>query len=90
MLDSLTKKDSTPQEVLARAVCSCHPQSVSASSLGLNTTQINFVLVSGKQPCLKLSQADLVAKQQNQPYISLCCIRNFIVKTGATNEDSAN
>ena len=38
MLDCLTKKDGTPQEVLAQAVCSCHPQSVSASSLGLNTT----------------------------------------------------
>ena len=88
MAETLTKKNRKVQDVLVEASCAC-PLNQSTRSLGLNTAQINFVAISDKLPCLKLSQADVVAKAPGKQPIALFTIRNFIMRIGVDDQAQA-
>lgn len=82
VLDSMTNKQSKLQTTLAQTSCSCAAAVTHSKSLGLNSTQISCVFVSDRQPCVKLRQADIVAKCVNKSAITIFTLHNLIVRVG--------
>ena len=54
----------------------------SAKSLGLNINQSNLIVISGQQPCIKVNQAEIVAKVPKQSPIALFTINKLLVRFG--------